>query len=48
MARLKRKRANKRFALERLLRDAPPIDAGAYAAFLREMAGEPRPKSSRR
>ena len=31
--------ADRRAAIDRLLRDAPPVDAEAYAAFLREMAG---------
>ena len=31
--------ADRRAAIDRLLRDAPPLDADAYAEFLREMAG---------
>lgn len=34
--------ADRQAALERLLRDAPPIDEAAYAQFLREMAGPKR------
>jgi hypothetical protein len=30
--------ADRQAAIDRLLRDAPPVDAVAYAAFLREMA----------
>jgi hypothetical protein len=30
--------ADRQAALDRLLRDGPPVDAAAYAAFLREMA----------
>jgi hypothetical protein len=30
--------ADRQAALDRLLRDAPPVDRAAYAAFLREMA----------
>jgi uncharacterized protein YbjQ (UPF0145 family) len=30
--------ADRQAAIDRLLRDAPPLDADAYAAFLREMA----------
>lgn len=31
--------ADRQAALDRLLRDAPPIDESAYAEFLREMTG---------
>jgi hypothetical protein len=34
--------ADRQAALDRLLRDAPPVDREAYAAFLREMAGPKR------
>ena len=34
--------ADRQAALGRLLRDAPPVDTAAYAAFLREMAGPQR------
>jgi hypothetical protein len=34
--------ADRQAALDRLLRDAPPIDQEAYAAFLREMVGVKR------
>jgi len=34
--------ADRQAALDRLLRDAPPIDKTAYAAFLKEMAGSKR------
>ena len=36
--------ADRQAALGRLLRDAPPVDEAAYAAFLREMAGPKRKK----
>jgi hypothetical protein len=34
--------ADRQAALERLLRDAPPVDEEAYAAFLKEMSGPKR------
>jgi hypothetical protein len=34
--------ADRQAALDRLLRDAPPVDEAAYAAFLREMARSKR------
>lgn len=34
--------ADRQAALERLLRDAPPVDEAAYAAFLKEMSGGKR------
>jgi hypothetical protein len=34
--------ADRQAALGRLLRDAPPVDEAAYAAFLKEMIGPKR------
>jgi hypothetical protein len=34
--------ADRQAALDRLLRDSPPVDEAAYAAFLKEMAGPKR------
>jgi hypothetical protein len=34
--------ADRQAALDRLLRDAPPVDEAAYAAFLKEMTGPKR------
>lgn len=34
--------ADRQAALDRLLRDSPPIDERAYAAFLKEMGGAKR------
>lgn len=34
--------ADRQAALDRLIRDAPPIDERAYAAFLEEMTGRRR------
>lgn len=40
--------ADRQAALERLLRDAPPIDETAYTEFLREMAGTSTSTSKRK
>jgi hypothetical protein len=37
--------ADRQAALHRLLRDAPPVDEHAYAAFLKEMAGTKRKRN---
>jgi hypothetical protein len=34
--------ADRQAALDRLLRNAPPVDEAAYAAFLKEMSGTKR------
>jgi hypothetical protein len=39
--------ADRQAALDRLLRDVPPIDEAAYAEFLREMAGGGKRKRGR-
>ena len=38
--------ADRQAALGRLLRDAPPIDATAYASFLEEMTGPRRKRGN--
>jgi len=39
--------AERQEALDRLLRDAPPVDDAAYEAFLKEMAGPSRRRRGR-
>jgi hypothetical protein len=39
--------ADRQGALDRLLRDAPPVDEAAYSAFLKEMNGPPRRRRGR-
>jgi hypothetical protein len=39
--------ADRQAALDRLVRDAPPVDEAAYAAFLDEMSGRARRRRGR-